>query len=363
MIPKERFVDKPSMARGVTDAYDTIQVEHRTNGVVDGVSVVRFKSYEQGQKKMQGESIDWGWLDEEPPEDVYHEILTRTTATGGMVYMTFTPLEGMSKVVCRYLLEKSPSRHVTTMTIHDALHIQKDKIQEIINGYAEHEREARSMGIPIRGSGLIFPFPESALREPTLAEVPPHWFKIWGIDFGIAHPFGAVLLAIDRDTGVHHVLHAIKIKGQSALQHAQPILRYAGMVPVAWPQDGHQHDKGSGHQLAAQYKQHGLLMLPDHAKWPDGTNAVEPGLMKMSELMAAGQWKVAGHLSEWFEELRLYGRHEGRIVKLWDDLMDPSRYALMMQKYAKQVPLGSTLNQPKRPGASIATDVDFDLFN
>jgi hypothetical protein len=271
----------------------------------------------------------------------------------------------MSKVVCRYLLERSPNRHVTTMTIHDAEHIPKAEIAKIIHDYAEHEREARSLGKPIRGSGLIFPFSEEAIREPTMAEVPPHWFKVWGIDFGIAHPFGAVLLAIDRDTGIYHVLHAIKIKGQSALQHCQPILRYAGMVPVAWPQDGHQHDKGSGKQLAAQYKAHGLLMLPEHVKWPDGTNAVEPGLMKMNELMASGRWKVAGHLSEWFEEARLYGRDNGVIVKMWDDLLDPSRYALMAEKHAKQVPLGSTLNSlqgGRRRSQSMAADVDFDLF-
>jgi phage terminase large subunit-like protein len=90
MIPKDKFADKPSLARGITDAYDTIQVRHKSGGV----SVGRFKSYEQGRTKFQGESIDWGWADEEPPEDVYAELLTRTVATKGMVFMTFTPLKG-----------------------------------------------------------------------------------------------------------------------------------------------------------------------------------------------------------------------------------------------------------------------------
>jgi phage terminase large subunit-like protein len=92
MIPKAAFADKPSLARGVTDAYDTIQVRHKSGGV----SVGRFKSYEQGRAKFQGETLDWLWFDEEPPEDVYSEGLTRTVATGGMAYMTFTPLKGRS---------------------------------------------------------------------------------------------------------------------------------------------------------------------------------------------------------------------------------------------------------------------------
>jgi len=103
MIPKDSFADKPSLARGVTDAYDTIQVRHKSGGI----SVARFKSYEQGRTKFQGESIDWGWADEETPEDVYAEFLTRTVATGGMLFMTFTPLKGRSSVVIRFLDEPS----------------------------------------------------------------------------------------------------------------------------------------------------------------------------------------------------------------------------------------------------------------
>jgi phage terminase large subunit-like protein len=43
------------------------------------------------------------WLDEEPPLDVYVECLVRTMTTGGLVMVTFTPLEGMSDVVMSFL--------------------------------------------------------------------------------------------------------------------------------------------------------------------------------------------------------------------------------------------------------------------
>jgi phage terminase large subunit-like protein len=43
------------------------------------------------------------WFDEEPPMDIYMEGLTRTNATGGMVYLTFTPLLGMSDVVHMFI--------------------------------------------------------------------------------------------------------------------------------------------------------------------------------------------------------------------------------------------------------------------
>jgi|SRR5665213_2375439 len=41
-------------------------------------------------------------------------------------------------------------------------------------------------------------------------------------------------------------------------------------VPVAYPHDALGRDKASGIPLRDHYKQHGLLMLPDHATWPSG---------------------------------------------------------------------------------------------
>jgi len=97
-IPKTDIADS-SMARGIADAIDTVSVAH----VAGGFSTLQFKSYEKGREKWQGSALDVAWLDEEPPEDIYFEALTRTNETKGMVYLTFTPLMGMSNVVHRFL--------------------------------------------------------------------------------------------------------------------------------------------------------------------------------------------------------------------------------------------------------------------
>jgi phage terminase large subunit-like protein len=80
----------------------------------------------------RAKAIDWGWADEEPPEDVYAEFLTRTVATGGMMFMTFTPLKGRSSVVIRFLDEPSEDRGFVAMTIEDALHIPEAERAKII---------------------------------------------------------------------------------------------------------------------------------------------------------------------------------------------------------------------------------------
>jgi phage terminase large subunit-like protein len=155
MIPKDLFTDKPSLARGITDAYDTIQVRH----VSGGVSVARFKSYEQGRTKFQGETLDWLWFDEEPPMDIYSEGMTRTAATSGITFMTFTPLQGPTEVVNRFIDEPSPYRAVVTMTIEDAEHIPRDEKDRMIASWPAHERDARAMRRADAGLWRIFTAP------------------------------------------------------------------------------------------------------------------------------------------------------------------------------------------------------------
>ncbi len=98
LIPGEMLQDW-SMRAGVPDAADSALVKH----VSGGVSTVGFKSYDQGREKWQGETLDMVWFDEEPPYDIYMEGLTRTNATAGMVYLTFTPILGMSTVVDMFI--------------------------------------------------------------------------------------------------------------------------------------------------------------------------------------------------------------------------------------------------------------------
>ena len=86
MIPKARIKETTS-ARGIADALDTVFVHH----VTGGTSQITFKSYEEKREKWQGETLDGVWMDEEPPLPLYMEALTRTNATGGIVYCTFTP--------------------------------------------------------------------------------------------------------------------------------------------------------------------------------------------------------------------------------------------------------------------------------
>lgn len=331
-VPKDALLDW-SRRQGVPDALDSITVRH----VAGGASTLLFKSYDQGREKWQANTVDGVWFDEEPPQDVYSEGITRTTATSGSTFCTFTPLLGMSEVVRRFLNEKDAHRAVVTMTIHDAEHISPEERERIVARYPEHEREARAMGVPILGSGRIFPIAESRILIPPF-NIPSHWPVIGGLDFGWDHPTAAAKLAWDRDNDVVYLVREHRLSKATPKQHVATIgdTRSWGDIVWAWPHDGMIADKGSGEQLAKQYKTAGLNMLSEHAQFPNGSNSVEAGVLEMLERMNDGRWKVfEGVCPLWLEEFRLYHREDGKIVKEFDDLISASRYAMMMLRHAR----------------------------
>ena len=101
-----------------------------------------------------------------------------------------------------------------------------------------------------------------------------------------------------------------------------------------WPHDGSQHDKGSGHSLADIYRKQGLNMMHTHFTNPKGDISIEPGIMEMLQRMETGRFKVFSYLRDWYEEVRMYHRKDGRIVAANDDLMSATRYATQSLKFA-----------------------------
>jgi len=362
LIPKSSFADKPSLARGVTDAYDTIQVIHKTDGIEDGISTATFKSYEQGREKFQAATLDFIWNDEEMPEDIYEEEIARLTAVkGAIMFTTFTPLKGRTKVVVRYMDEISIDRAVVGMTIDDAKHLDAEQKDILLRAYPKHQREARLKGIPLLGSGAIFNDPEENILEVPIQHVPTHWAKIWGIDFGIGHPFAAVLLLWDRDSDIVHVHHTIRMADALPINHASAMKVIGADVPVAWPQDGTAREKGSGESLSKMYKREGLRMLDEHATWPDGGYSTEVAVEEMISRERNGKLKVSLTCQDYMEERRFYHRKDGKIVHLKDDILSATQKGLMMLRKAKPVLLGKKRPDRQQNGNK-AKGINFDLF-
>ena len=240
----------------------------------------------------------------------------------------------------------------------------------MIASWPAHERDARAYGKPMLGSGAIFTAPEDSITEDAIQHIPPFWKKLGGIDFGIDHPFGYVLILWDLDADVIHVHHTYRVSDALPIQHADAIKKVAAAVPVAWPNDGNIR-RDDGKPMADQYKRHGLLMLPSHATWPDGSVSTEAGILEMDEREKSGRLKYARHLSDLLEERRMYHRKDdgsGKVVKQKDDLISALRAAIMMKRAARSVQLGSRVGSLYGPPAQFARgtpnhpDGDMDAF-
>jgi phage terminase large subunit-like protein len=389
MIPKHLFVGEPVLARGEGNSFDTIQVRHKSGGV----STLRFRTYQAGRTALQGETLDLVWCDEEPDlYEVYAELLARITATGGMVFITFTPLKGMTDVALRYWEEHSPDRTYTMMGIDDIPddgHIPPAVRAAIIAGYPEHEREARSKGIPMLGSGKIYKTPEEQIIEDSHWSTWPLYWR-WGaaIDIGIDHPWAYVLAALDVDTQTFHLVAELQasdlaVPGQVAQIRAleQQMFGRPMNFMIAWPQDAGTRDKGSGESVRGLYRQYGMRMMDEPATLPNlkGPAAVslEGGVAAIDACERAGKWKVARGMVSYLAERRLYHRKDGEIIRLKDDVLAAARYAYAMRRNFRtledsggaypgtNVGMGGIIRGhqvDRRPNGGLARGVDFDPF-
>lgn len=344
-IPKEKIVSV-THGRGINGAVDTVLIRHSSGGT----STLQFKSYERGREKWQGASCEVIWFDEEPPLDIYSEGLARIAARKGIVFLTATPLLGLSGVQSRFFNETHEDRGLVRMEMGDALHISEAERERIESGYLDHERDARVRGLPMLGSGRIFPVAESAISVPAFT-IPSHWARIAAMDFGWDHPTTCAWLAWDRDSDTVYLTDTYKASKETVAVHAAAI-KSRGDVPTAWPHDGMQADRSSGDPIATLYRKLGVKMLPERATFADGSNSVEAGILDMLDRMETGRFKVFGHLQEFWDEFRQYHRVEGRILKERDDVISAVRYAIMSLRHAR------TSNHFGRPRVQQATGMD-----
>lgn len=326
-IPKDK-IGKTARKPGIPNALNSVLVKH----VTGGWSRIGFKAYEMGPEAFMGEALDVIWLDEEPPQAVYSQALTRILDRGGLDYMTFTPENGMTSVVAQFVNNLQPGQALIRATWDDAPHLTPKVKEQILAAYGPHEREMRSKGIPALGSGLVWPIPEDQISCEYF-DIPKQWPRICGIDFGVDHPTAAVWIAWNKESDRLYVYDCYRANRTTIADHAHA-LKQRGQIPVAWPHDGMVQDRNSGIGLAEQYRNEGVRMLPKHFTNPDGTISLEPGIQAIYQRMASGTFKVFDHLKEWFEEFRSYHRSNGKIVKERDDLMSATRYAAQSLRFA-----------------------------
>lgn len=319
MIPRDRIAGEPRYIPNTNRAIDYIPIKN----VHGGVSILQFKSFDQGRKAFQGTEKHLLLLDEEPPEDVYLECLMRTRTINGLVLATFTPLSGYTNVVKGFRNweaenAKGASKIMVTCGWDDVPHLDEEWKRTTEAATPVYLREARKLGIPSAGTGKIYPVEESefVIKPIRLA---PHWRRCYGFDTGW-HNTAGIWLAYDKDLDVAYAYSEYKRGEQPIDVHAMAVQARGKWIPGAG--DAAAREGHSADSVLDLYKARGLkLRLAD--------KAVDAGIQDVMSRLVTGRLKIFSTLQKTLEEMRMYAYDEKqRIVKKNDHLMDALRYAV-----------------------------------
>jgi phage terminase large subunit-like protein len=342
MTPLDSIIGRPVFQRGMANVCESFTVRR----VTGGTGHVGFRSMEQAVSAFAGASLDQIRWDEPGPINLYLEALARLTAvSGSRAVVTLTPTEGRDQLWMRF---EEPSKHRMTMrmTLHDATHLSKEQIQEIIDRTPPQDRPMRIYGEPAQGSGSVYETPEANIvHERELPSFNQPWLKwAWATDIthgGSASAFAAVLSAYDPHTDVLWIVDTVKLKGANIPTQVAALKQTNfGDVVVLYPRDSQQPgDAMTGETLASLYKRAGLVMAPkfvtdDRGKSP----GLEDGVANVATRLATGKLKVASWCREWFDEYRAYHRKDRRIVQEFNDLMDATRVLVTGIKQMRHLP-------------------------
>lgn len=362
MIPRD-LMGKCWMLAGVPQGVDTIEIKHITGGV----STLSFKNYEQDIKAFYGTAMDVIWLDEEAPEPIYNECLLRTMTTDGIVYVTFTPLLGLTPLVVKFyskadllggakglngidpitddndtygqearLADRRVAKAIINAGWDDAPWLSEDSKRRMLDDTLPHLRNARSKGEPALGSGNIYPIPLDDILVDEFP-IPDFYERMYALDVGWNRT--AVLwMARNPDTDVIYIYDEYYVGQAEPAVHAEGIKARGIWIPGVIDPASRGRSQIDGMKLMTMYRE----MLPD--LYP-AKNEVDAGILNCYNRFGAGKLKVFRRLKNFQKEYMLYRRDlQGKIIKENDHLMDALRYLINNYVRAISKQMRSDLN-------------------
>lgn len=309
-------------------------------------SVIGFKSCDQGREKFQGTSLDWAWFDEEPPEDIYKETIMRLTDKKGDLWMTFTPIDGMTWTYDAIYQVGKQNDEIFGGSMYDNPHLDIAEIENIKSKYPDPaEQRIRIYGEYQILSGLIFKAwrPEDheveclppAFLNPEDGTILEHYDVYCGIDTG--RHFAATFWLMDFD-GNPWGFDEYYAEDRPLRENAQEVMGLCRKWGV-WPTftlDGR--------------SQHEIDLAAEGIPCTKSGNDIEAGLSVMLNHIAAkpaGAFPmmrvVAPNMSRWLWERARYqwdrpnktgssaGEAKNKPMKKDDHAIDSSRYVFELR--------------------------------
>ncbi len=260
-----------------SSAYDSL---NRTLYFQNG-SFLEFFSYEQELAKFAGTSRDFIWLDEEPPRDIFIENKMRTIDVDGRMWMTMTPVEGMTWTFDEVYSKAATDQDifVVQVEIEDNTYLNQSEIDQLLSMLTGDERSARQRGKYVSVGGLIWK--QFDVNKHILDPfVPPKdWLHFTSMDHGFNNPTAWGWLAVSGD-GVVVVYDEHYEAGRVVSYHAKRVLekeKHNDRIPAYRVGDPSikNVDPITGTSVQLEYIENGVPIMP-------GNNDVRAGLIRVA---------------------------------------------------------------------------------
>ncbi len=313
-------------------------------------SYLLFANYTQEVRQLQGFKLNLAVFDEQPPDDFFSEIVTRTATTQGKVLCSFTPLKGLNGLVSKFWNKEEGYEYIRVswddVPEYDPWgqpFLLKETRRQLERDYLPHEREARIAGKPVMGKGAVFQirdWPTYNTGEIDFARI-PNIQRVIALDLGLVNDQTVISLMYwepyERVAYLHKQIIVQGIEEAVPSQYINHLLRPEVFgTPIVLPPDAstpgrYTMSANSIRELFESYElnvYHKPIMNP-----PDSqgriTNHKSYGINQMRQMLEIGSLRVNANCVKFLSDAQnYYVDQQGRFSDP-DDTIDSARYALL----------------------------------
>jgi phage terminase large subunit-like protein len=343
-IPRHTIVKETIRSEGANII--SIEVKHTAGGR----SRLVFGNYTQEVRNLQGFKLDFVVLDEQPPDDFFSELVTRTATTQGQVLCSFTPLKGLNGLVSKFWNHEQGYNYIRVAwddvpeynLWHEPFLLKSTRAQ-LERDYLPHEREARIAGKPVMGQGAVF-----QLRSWPTYKTGDYVFRdmrnvqrVIALDLGLVKDRTVISLMYWEPNEAIAWLHTqITVRG---IDEANPVAYINNLMrpevfgcPIVLPADASTQGRYTMSSLSIRqlFESYELNVHPKPIMNPPDsegrvTNHKSFGINTMRQMLEGGTLLVNENCVEFLREAQnYYVDPQGRFSDP-DDCIDSARYALL----------------------------------
>jgi phage terminase large subunit-like protein len=202
------------------------RVDRRTFYFKNG-STIQLMATTQDLDNFRGEDLDIVVFDEEPPEDIFDENITRLADRNGMCFLSMTPHKGLTWSWRRLVKEAGKNIDIAYFFFDPMknYYINRREHLRAVFTMSQREFQIRILGKRISLEGLVYyPFEEE--KHVIAPFVLPASAQLYlGVDYGLQNPTAGTLWAVVPGEGSspekHYIVDEYYETGRTVKQNAE----------------------------------------------------------------------------------------------------------------------------------------------